>query len=94
MIALRPVALAAAVGLAAAGCASAPPTEGTLAELAAMPADVEDVYLADSLERAAQSYRDYLEETPRSALTPEAMRRLADLQLEREYGIIGGTPAV
>ena len=90
MIALRPVALAAAVGLAAAGCASAPPTEGTLAELAAMPADVEDVYLADSLERAAQSY---LEETPRSALTPEAMRRLADLQLEREYGIIGGAPA-
>jgi tetratricopeptide (TPR) repeat protein len=63
--------------------------DGTLAELEAVPADVEDVYLEDSLERAARSYRDYLNETPKSALTPEAMRRLADLQLEREYGVIG-----
>lgn len=73
-----------------AGCGSAPTTRGTLAELESMPADVEDVYLEDSLERAAQSYRDYLNETPKSALTPEAMRRLADLQLEQEYGVIGG----
>ena len=63
---------------------------GTLAELDAVPADVEEVYLADSLERAAQSYRRYLEETSASARTPEAMRRLADLQIEQEYGIIGG----
>ena len=32
-------------------------------------------------------YRRFLEEAPESALTPEAMRRLADLKLEKEYGI-------
>jgi len=62
---------------------------GTLAELEAVPADIDEVYVADSLERAAQSYRRYLEETPESARTPEAMRRLADLQIEQAYGVIG-----
>lgn len=68
-------------------------TRGTLAELERVPAGIEDAYVEDSLERAAQSYRNYLDETPKSALTPEAMRRLADLQLEREYGIIGAPAA-
>jgi len=76
------------VAAAVAGCSSGPGARGTLAELESVPADIEDVYLEDSLERAAQSYRNYLNETPKSALTPEAMRRLADLQLEREYGVI------
>ena len=76
----------------AAGCASGPRVAGTLAELDRMPADVDEVYLADSLERAAQSYRNYLNETPKGELTPEAMRRLADLQLEREYGVIAAPP--
>ena len=77
----------------AAGLAScaAPPHQGTLAELEQVQADVDEIYLDDSLERAAQSYRRYLEETSESAMTPEAMRRLADLQLEREYGVIGGS---
>ena len=71
------------------GCATTS-DNGTLAELDTMPADVEEVYLADSLERAAESYRRYLQETSESARTPEAMRRLADLQIEQEYGVIGG----
>ena len=75
-----------ALGLA--GCATTE-RHGTLAELADVPADVEEVYLQDSLERAAESYRRYLEETPKSARTPEAMRRLADLQIEQAYGVIG-----
>ena len=75
-------------GLAACGTTGGNPN-GTLAELESMPADLEEVYLADSLERAAQSYRRYLEETPESARTPEAMRRLADLQIEQAYGVIG-----
>jgi TolA-binding protein len=62
---------------------------GTLAELESLPADIDEVYVADSLERAAQSYRRYLDETPESARTPEAMRRLADLQIEQAYGVIG-----
>jgi tetratricopeptide (TPR) repeat protein len=68
--------------------------QGTLAELSQVEADVEEVYLGDSLERAADSYRRYLAETTESARTPEAMRRLADLQIEEQYGLIGGQQAV
>ena len=75
-----------------AGCATTTTDYGTLAELEQVAADLDEVQLEDSLERAAQSYRRYLEETPESAMTPEAMRRLADLQIEREYGVmVGGT---
>ena len=62
---------------------------GTLAELESVQADVDEVHLDDSLDRAADSYRRYLEETTESARTPEAMRRLADLQIEQAYGVIG-----
>jgi tetratricopeptide (TPR) repeat protein len=82
--------LAAAIApLLAASCASAPDS-GTLAELDRVEADVAEVEVADSLDLALQSYRRYLDETSTSAMTPEAMRRLADLQLEREFGIAGG----
>jgi tetratricopeptide (TPR) repeat protein len=67
-----------------------PVQQGTLAQLDAVEPDLDEVYLEDGLERAAESYRRYLEETPESARTPEAMRRLADLQIEQEYGVIGG----
>ena len=83
-------AIATVLAAALVGCSGTQETRGTLAELEAVPADTEEIYLEDSLERAAQSYRAYLTETPTGALTPEAMRRLADLQLEREYGILGG----
>lgn len=62
---------------------------GTLAELRHVEAEVDEVQLEHGLDKAAQSYRRYLEETPKSAMTPEAMRRLADLQIEKEYGLIG-----
>ncbi len=82
-------------GLSAAlGACSTTTPQGTLAELQRLPADVEEIYLEDSLERAAESYRRYLEETSESAMTPEAMRRLADLQLEQEYGVITGTAPI
>jgi tetratricopeptide (TPR) repeat protein len=71
-------------------CATTTTTdEGTLAELAEAQPDLADVQLEDGLERAAQSYRRYLEETDESARTPEAMRRLADLQIEQSYGVLG-----
>jgi tetratricopeptide (TPR) repeat protein len=79
------------VGLISCGTTS---QRGTLAELERVEPDTEEVFLDDSLELAAQSYRRYLEETPKSARTPEAMRRLADLQIEQEYGVIGGTEMV
>jgi tetratricopeptide (TPR) repeat protein len=78
--------------LLAAGCATAPDS-GTLAALNNVQADVAEVEVADSLDLAMQSYRRYLDETPTSAMTPEAMRRLADLQLEKEFGINGGPPS-
>ena len=78
---------AATLGLA--GCATTISEQGTLAQLETVHADVEEVYLDDGLERAAQSYRRYLEETKASARTPEAMRRLADLQIEQAYGVLG-----
>ena len=70
-------------------CSSTVTQQGTLAELRTVEPDLDEVYLEDSLERAAQSYRRYLQETSESARTPEAMRRLADLQIEQAYGVIG-----
>ena len=71
-----------------AACAGGPDRH-TLAELRAVEADVAEVPVEQGLERAMQGYRSFLEEAPESALTPEAMRRLADLKLEKEYGILG-----
>ena len=76
-------------GLAACATTSTTTGDGTLAELAQAEPDLEDVVLEDGLERAEQSYRRYLEETSESARTPEAMRRLADLQIEQAYGVLG-----
>jgi len=75
--------------IAASGCATRSP-EGTLAELRDATPDTAEVELENSLELAADSYRRYLAETPVGEMTPEAMRRLADLEIEKEFGIIGG----
>jgi tetratricopeptide (TPR) repeat protein len=85
--------LATFVSVAVAGCTTTQP-QGTLAELASVQPDVEEIYLEDGLERAAESYRRYLEETAESERTPEAMRRLADLQIEQAYGVIGSGEVV
>jgi tetratricopeptide (TPR) repeat protein len=76
-----------------AACAS-DPTRDTLAELHNVAADVEDVEIEGGLDTAMQSYRRFLEATPTSSMAPEAMRRLADLQLEKAYGITGDTQIV
>jgi len=52
------------IGLGCAGiaaCASPVEQGGTLSELERLPPDVEDIQVADGLERAAASYRRYLE---------------------------------
>jgi len=81
--------LAPAVALACAGS----PDKHTLAQLHHVEPDMKDVRVENSLDQAMVGYRKYLEEAPQSSLTPEAMRRLADLKLEKEYGIGGGTAA-
>ena len=70
-------------------CTTSTVRSGTLGELNSVDADLQDVYLEDGLERAAESYRRYLAETSESKKTPEAMRRLADLQIEQAYGVMG-----
>jgi len=86
---IRKILLSVFIATVVTACGSSAVKTGTLAELGEVKADLNDVYLDDSLERAAQSYRRYLEETSESARTPEAMRRLADLQLEQAYGVLG-----
>ena len=72
------------------GCASTSGGGSTLAALETVQPSLEDVQIGDSLDRAAASYQRYLEKSSENPRTPEAMRRLADLQIEREYGVIGG----
>jgi tetratricopeptide (TPR) repeat protein len=52
--------------------------------------DVQEVKVEQGLDQAMQQYRRFLKETPETAMTPEAMRRLADLQLEKQFGIRAG----
>src|SRR5499433_441767 len=73
------------------GCAAHhKPTRATLADLHNMRPDVQEAKVDQGLDQAMQSYRRFLEETPETAMTPEAMRRLADLQIEKQYGIHTG----
>src|SRR5260370_36937660 len=76
------------------GCAARPMkpvgTVGTLATLRNVRPDVQDVKVEQGLDQAMQHYRRFLEEAPETAMTPEAMRRLADLQLEKQFGIRAG----
>ena len=65
------------------------PDRHTLAELESKQPDLTEVRVENGLDQAMLGYRKYLEEAPKSSLTPEAMRRLADLKLEKEYGILG-----
>lgn len=61
---------------------------GTLADLRNVEPELKDETIEDGLDKAMQSYRRFLEQTPDSAMTPEALRRLADLKIEREYGYV------
>ena len=76
------------------GCAARPTkpvgTAGTLAELRNVRPDVQEVNVEQGLDQAMQQYRRFIEEAPETAMTPEAMRRLADLQLEKQFGIHTG----
>ena len=72
-----------------AGCA-ANPDKRTLAELRNVRPDVQEVQVEQGIERAMEGYRRFLEETPETTMTPEAMRRLADLQVEKQFGIRAG----
>jgi cellulose synthase operon protein C len=60
----------------------------TIAQLRNTKIEIREESIEGGLEKAMGSYQRFLDETPESALTPEAMRRLADLKIEREYGYL------
>jgi len=62
----------------------------TIAKLRNMQIEIKEEKIEGGLEKAMAGYRRFLEETPDSALSPEAIRRLADLKVEREYGLLSG----
>lgn len=65
------------------------PDRRTLAQLREVEPDLAEVEIDAGIDQAMEGYRKFLEEAPKSSLTPEAMRRLADLKLEKEYGLLG-----
>src|SRR5512139_3733637 len=66
---------------------STPMEKGTIGELKNVKIDLKDQKIEGGIEKAMQSYQKFLDETPETAMTPEAIRRLADLKLEKEYGV-------
>jgi outer membrane protein assembly factor BamD (BamD/ComL family) len=62
----------------------------TIANLRGRQIEIKEEKIEGGLEKAMEGYRRFLEETSESALKPEAIRRLADLKIEREYGQIAG----
>jgi cellulose synthase operon protein C len=71
-------------------CQTTTDTE-TIAKLRRVHIEIKEEKIEGGLEKAMASYQRFLEETPESSLTPEAIRRLADLKIEREYGFIQGS---
>lgn len=66
--------------------------QGTLAQLRSVNADLSDVKIDGGIEKAMQGYQKFLEQTPETAMTPEAIRRLADLKIERENAKLDAVP--
>ena len=60
----------------------------TIASLRHVHIEIKEEKIEGGLEKAMISYQRFLEGTPDSALSPEAIRRLADLKIEKEYGIL------
>ena len=62
--------------------------KGTIAELRSTRIEIKEEKIEDARETAIENYRRFLDQTPDSALKPEAIRRLADLKAEKEYGAL------
>ena len=60
----------------------------TIAKLRHMQIEIKEEKIEGGLEKSMQSYQGFLEQTTDPVLTPEAIRRLADLKIEKEYGTL------
>ncbi|HEY6873580.1 MAG TPA: tetratricopeptide repeat protein [Geobacteraceae bacterium] len=65
----------------------------TIAQLRNMKMEIKEERIEGGLDKAMEGYQRFLDETPESALTPAAMRRLADLKIEKEYGYLNAPAA-
>lgn len=72
-----------------ASCASGP-NKDSISKLQDMKVDLTDTKIEGGFDKAMQSYQKFLEQTPESSMTPEALRRLADLKIQKEYGTLEG----
>ena len=72
-----------------AACASVSDrNRNTIATLRHVQTEIKEEKIEGGLEKAMLGYQRFLEDTPDSALTPEAIRRLADLKIQKEYGTL------
>ncbi len=60
-------------------------TGGTLGSLNNVDFKIKEEKVNDSLDKAMESYAAFLKNTPETAMTPEAIRRLADLKIQKDY---------
>ncbi|WP_226663191.1 tetratricopeptide repeat protein [Microbulbifer aggregans] len=57
----------------------------TIGSLKNVDIEIRETRIDGSLEKALASYQKYLQETPETALTPEAIRRIADLKIKQAH---------
>lgn len=72
------------------GCSSKGP--GTIAELRQVEIVIDKENSTGNLDKAIKSYDQFLKTTKDTSKTPEAIRRLADLKVEKEYGLLAEAP--
>lgn len=66
----------------------------TIGSLQRVNIKIEESAIDGSLEKALASYQVYLQETPETAFTPEAMRRIADLKIKQAHRAEEGEPRI
>ncbi|WP_136798911.1 tetratricopeptide repeat protein [Desulfosediminicola ganghwensis] len=62
---------------------------GTIAQLNHQRVEIREEQIEGGIDKAIVSYQRFLAEAPTSQLAAEAIRRIADLKVEKEYGLIG-----
>lgn len=82
-----PVTAALALPAVLASCATTD-DGATLAQLRNIKIEIKEEKIEGGLDKAIESYQRFIQEVPESAMTPEAIRRLADLKIEKEYGYV------
>jgi tetratricopeptide (TPR) repeat protein len=63
-------------------------SKDTIANLRHKKIEIKEEKIEGGLEKAMLSYSGFLKDTKESPLKPEAIRRLADLKIEKEYGTL------